>query len=93
MAHDVFINYSSKDKPISDAVCARLEGAGVRCWMAPRDVLPGTDYGGAIVEAIRSARVMVLVFSAEANGSRQILHEVERAVNADVPVVPFRVDR
>ena len=26
MAHDVFISYSSKDKPVADAVCAGLEG-------------------------------------------------------------------
>jgi hypothetical protein len=25
MAHDVFISYSSKDKPVADAVCAGLE--------------------------------------------------------------------
>ena len=27
MAHDVFISYSSKDKPVTDAVCAGLEGS------------------------------------------------------------------
>ena len=26
MAHDVFISFSSKDKPTADAVCATLEG-------------------------------------------------------------------
>ena len=29
MAHDVFISYSSKDKVIADAVCARLEARGI----------------------------------------------------------------
>jgi hypothetical protein len=27
MAHDVFISYSSKDKPVADAVRAGLEGS------------------------------------------------------------------
>jgi hypothetical protein len=36
MAHDVFISYSTKDKPIADAVCGTLERNGVRCWIAPR---------------------------------------------------------
>src|SRR5713101_8280389 len=48
MAHDVFISYSSKDKPVADAVCAGLEGRGIRCWAAPRDILPGSDWGAAI---------------------------------------------
>jgi hypothetical protein len=38
MAHDVFISYSSKDKPVADAVCAGPEGRGIRCWVAPRDI-------------------------------------------------------
>jgi len=36
VAHDVFISYSSKDKTIADAVCARLEMRGIRCWIARR---------------------------------------------------------
>ena len=47
MAHDVFISYSSKDKPVADAACATFEAAGMRCWIAPRDVPPGAaDVGG-----------------------------------------------
>jgi len=34
MAHDVFIPHSGKDKTIADAICANLEDAGVRCWIA-----------------------------------------------------------
>ena len=69
MPHDVFISYSSKDKVYADAVCARLESEGIRCWIAPRDILPGMHWGGAIVEAIESARLMVLLFSSHANAS------------------------
>ena len=51
MAHHVFVSYSQHDKPVADAVVARLEQAGFRCWMAPRDVLAGTSWGDAIVNA------------------------------------------
>jgi biotin transporter BioY len=91
MAHDVFISYSSDDKPTADAACATLENKGIRCWMAPRDILPGTDWGGAIVEAINASRVMVLVYSATANDSPQIKREVERAVNRGLSIIPFRI--
>lgn len=92
MTHEVFISYSSKDKPIADAVCARLEGQGVRCWIAPRDILPGMEWGASIVEAIESARLMVLVLSANADASPQILREVERAVNKELRIVPLRIE-
>jgi biotin transporter BioY len=92
MPHDVFVSYASDDKPTADAVCATLEHKGIRCWIAPRDILPGADWGGAIVDAINASRVMVLVYSAKANDSPQIKREVERAVNRGLTVIPFRIE-
>jgi len=48
MPHDIFISYSSHDKAVADATCAALEAQRLRCWIAPRDVLPGTEYGEAL---------------------------------------------
>jgi hypothetical protein len=92
MSHDVFISYSSKDQQVADAACAILERRGVRCWIAHRDATPGVAYGEAIINAIADSRVMVLVFSANANGSDQVSKEVERAVNRGVIIVPFRIE-
>ncbi|MFZ0820165.1 MAG: TIR domain-containing protein [Candidatus Acidiferrales bacterium] len=92
MAHDVFISHSAKDKVTGDAVCAMLESNGVRCWIAPRDVVPGEEWGKSIIQAINGSRVMVLVFSSHANDSVQIRKEVERAVNKSVIIVPFRIE-
>ena len=72
MAHDVFISYSSKDKHVADAACASLESANIRCWIAPRDILAGADWAESIIEAINGSRLMVLIFSSNANASRQI---------------------
>ena len=77
MAHDVFISYSSQDSPAARQVCGSLEAAGIRCWMAPRDIVPGSDYGAAIITALSTAPVMVLIFSSHSNQSRQVrLHPV-----------------
>lgn len=92
MAHDVFISYSSKDKPTADAACAVLESKGIRCWIAPRDITPGADWGETIVEAIHSSRAFLLIFSGNANTSQQIKREVERAVNRGLPVIPMRIE-
>jgi hypothetical protein len=69
-----------------------LETKGIRCWVAPRDIVPGRDWGGSIIEAIKGSRAMVLIFSANANTSAQIKREVERAVNKGIPVIPFRIE-
>jgi TIR domain len=92
VSFDVFISYASKDKLVADAVCARLEAAGIRCWIAPRDIVAGTSYGEAIIDAIHGAKVMVLVFSSSANASGHIPKEVERAVSAGVAILPFRIE-
>src|SRR5882724_11997376 len=44
MSHDVFISHASKDAASAQAVCGALETTHVRCWMAPRDILPGEEY-------------------------------------------------
>ena len=92
MSHDVFISHSSIDKSIADAVTAALEQEQIRCWIAPRDILPGESWGGSIVEAIETSKIMVIIFSSHSNDSKQVMREVERAVQKDVVVVPFRVE-
>ena len=92
MAHDVFLSYSSKDKFAADAACAVLERAGIRVWMAPRDILPGMEWGASIIAAINTALVMVLVFSGNANESKQVRLEVGRAINKGLPLIPFRIE-
>jgi hypothetical protein len=91
MAHDVFISYASQDKAVADAVCATLEADRIRCWIAPRDILPGTPYTEALTDALRSSRVLVLVLSGNSNGSHHVMREVEAAVDVGIPVVPFKI--
>jgi uncharacterized protein (TIGR03067 family) len=90
--HDVFISYSSKDKKWADAACAVLEKHRVRCWIAPRDITPGTEWGAAIISGMDASRIMVLIFSTHANESAQVRREVERAISKGLVVLPFRVE-
>ena len=90
--HDVFLSYSSQDKPVADAICAHLEARSVRCWIAPRDILPGTNYPRAIVDAIDGSRIMVLVFSSRSNHSHHVVRELSHAVSRGVIIVPFRIE-
>src|SRR5437899_6728181 len=88
----VFVSYSAQDVAIAERVCATLESRGIRCWIAPRDVLPGEEYAAGIINAIHESRLMVLVFSAGANQSPQVLREVERGVSRGLPIIPLRIE-
>ncbi len=92
MAHDVFVSYSSIDKPLADAVCATLEGRGIRCWVAPRDIIPGMDWSDAIIDALTSAKVFLLILSGASNQSEQVKREIQNAVGEGLPVVPLRIE-
>ncbi|MGA1793866.1 MAG: TIR domain-containing protein [Thermoplasmatota archaeon] len=88
---EIFISYAHKDRDTAYSICNHLEEMDMRCWIAPRDVTPGVTWGKAIIKAINSARIMVLVFSADSNESEQVLREVERAVNKKIPIILFRI--
>lgn len=92
MAHDVFVSYSNKDKPVADAVVAGLESKGIRCWVAPRDITPGISWGDAIINAIEGSSLMVIILSENSNRSKQVVREVERAVANNVIIIPFRIE-
>ncbi|MBR2740291.1 MAG: DUF5050 domain-containing protein [Oscillospiraceae bacterium] len=91
MAHDVFISYTHEDKTTADAICSHLESRGIRCWYAPRDVAPSEDTAAASLKAIEEARIMVLIFTRDANLSAQVLSEVNNAVNSRLAIIPFRL--
>ncbi len=90
--HDVLISYSTKDQKWADAACSVLEARGIRCWIAPRDIIPGTEWGEAIIAGIDACKVMVLIFSASANASPQVRREVERAISKGLTIVPCRIE-
>jgi TolB-like protein len=88
----VFISYASQDAATADKVCAALEATGLPCWIAPRDVRAGQSYAAAIVEAINSCRMLVLLLSQAAIDSPHVLREVERASSKRRPVLSVRMD-
>jgi hypothetical protein len=90
--HDVFISYAQEDKPIADAVCAKLEARHIRCWIAPRDIPPGKSFPEAIIEGIEDGKVVVLIFSSFANKSPHVTRELTNAVNKGRIIIPFRIE-
>jgi len=92
MSAPIFISYSSRDRHIALTVCQALENRGLSCWISCRDISPGENFQVSIVRAIRAAKVMVLVFSANSNNSEEIKKELVLAGRSQLVVIPIRVE-
>ena len=88
---DVFISYSSKNKNVADAVVSDFEQHGIRCWYAPRDIVPGQEWVSAIHDAITACRLFVLIYTDSSNESKQVANEVALAFNSGKTLIPFRL--
>lgn len=53
--------------------------------------MAGENWGEAIIDAITESKVMVIIFSENANTSQQVMREVERAVFKNIPIIPLRI--
>lgn len=88
----VFLCHSAIDAEVARRICDAIEFDGIECWIAPRDVLPGTTWSEAILDAIEVCRVLVLLLSTHSNASPQVLREVERAVAKHKTILTIRLD-
>ena len=93
LAPDVFISYASVEADIANKVCNRLEDAGHKCWIAPRDIVAGIPYAEAIVDAIDSCRVFLVILTPSSGASRHVLNEIDRATGKGTHVFPFRLGK
>ncbi|HTS94315.1 MAG TPA: TIR domain-containing protein [Stellaceae bacterium] len=92
MSATIFISYASRDRKVADSVCNALENRGLKCWISSRDIHGGENFQEAIVRAIRGAKVMLLIFSANANNSDELKKELVVAGQSKLIVVPLRVE-
>lgn len=88
----VFISYASQDASIANALVASLEEHGIKCWIAPRNVTPGSQYADEIVAAINDATIAILVLSEHAIASPHVGREIERAASKRRGIIVLRTD-
>jgi len=89
----IFISYASEDASVAERIRTGLEQAGVACWIAPRDIEPGTSFPAAITAAIQECSAQVLLLTVQSNQSRHVLSEVELAFNAGKPILAVLVGK
>jgi hypothetical protein len=92
VSSSIFISYSSSDQKVAETICDALQARGFACWISCRDIGPGENFQESIVKAIRAAKLMLLVFTSNANNSNEIKKEIVLAGRYHLTVVPVRVE-
>ena len=86
---DIFISHSSENEKSANEICTVLEKQGLHCWIAPRDIQVGKDYGSEIIKGIEECKVVLLVLTRASNESQHVLREIERAVNHKKTIIVY----
>ncbi len=95
---DVFVSYARADEPQSKSVAETLRGAGYRVWCD--DELPAhRAYADVIEERLKSAKAVVVLWSAAAAKSQWVRAEADAAraagtlvqatLDGSIPPLPF----
>jgi hypothetical protein len=93
--NDIFISYAQPDRIEALAIHDKFQADKMKSWIAPSEdhgIPIGKYFGGSIVEAIKSSKVFVLVFSKYSNGSQHIINEVVQAVKGGKIIIVLRLD-
>jgi TolB-like protein/Tfp pilus assembly protein PilF len=90
--YSAFISHSTADQAAAFEVCDRLEEAGLTCWIAPRDIRAGQDFGAEIIRGIEGSDALVLLLSQNSNLSRTVKSEIERAYMKGKPIFSVRIE-
>lgn len=92
MTHDVFISYQTKNIEHAEAIYNKLQNNGIKCWFAPKNIGPATNFAEEILLGIKPAKVVVLVFSKYAQESEYVNKEIDAAFKENKHIVPIKVD-
>lgn len=92
MTKKIFISHSSADFAFAEQLCDALESSGISCWIAPRDISPAMSWGEAIINGIQGCESTLLLMSADANESRHVAREIERADHYEKSILPIRLE-
>lgn len=92
MPHRVFISYANENADFAKALYARLKNASVGSWIAAHDIPPAESWIKAIMQAIKTCDVVVLLLCRHANSSRHVINEAERAFHYNKKILTVRLE-
>jgi len=88
---DIFISYTKEDKAIARKLVSKLEADGYSCWITPRDS-SNLDSEKDFEQAIGNCKIFILMLSKFSENSTEIYSQLEKAVDNDKYIIPFKLD-
>jgi TIR domain/FHA domain len=90
---EVFISYA-QDEDGAPALALReaLEREGVSVWIADDRIQGGQNYGPAVVDAIQTCKVVIVLISESSMRSPYVAREVQMAFEMDRCLLPLRLE-
>jgi hypothetical protein len=77
---DIFISYSSKDKPLAEQLEKDLRQHELQPFLAELNIEPGAKWKDSIVEALRQSRWLFFLATPESCCSIPVMHELGGAI-------------
>lgn len=87
-----FISYSSKNMSSANAILELFKKHNINTWMAPNDIPVGSRYAQVINKALKNCDCLVLLITSDAQNSRWVAKEVERAINYGKIIIPIKLE-
>lgn len=88
----IFLSHNSKDKPAVTSMTKKLQAAGFKVWLDKNDLALGDLFALEIDQALREARVMVLVLGEYGLGpwqATEYAYGVGKALNKKMKFIPI----
>lgn len=87
--YDIFLSYSTANSKEAELVCSKASAAGLRVFMAPKDIEPGDDFAEEIRSALEGAVELWLLVSPQSIGSEWVISEWGAAWVLKRKIVPI----
>jgi hypothetical protein len=99
MDHQVFISYASEkgkqsknDFSVAKKIYNALQAKNIHYWLAPKEIQPGDTWINEIIDAIEQSKVVVMVFSSNANKSNWVKREINHALDKNKTIIAFSIE-
>ncbi len=92
MGYEVVISYAREDRELALKLCSQMIEEGVETLTAPRVTDLDEGFAMEIAAMLSAANTLVVLMSAHANASGQVLRELELATQNNMEIIPVRLD-
>lgn len=88
MPNDIFISYSRRDQEFVTRLASDLDAQVAGVWFDQSDIQLGEKWHDEIIEGIRDCKAFVLVLSPDADKSKYVHEEVNKALELGKTIFP-----